>query len=122
MDKKTAAQLVRFLERFHKEQPLYELSAKSLLMPYIYNRAIVDFISFCSDNHLITPACYTIVDELLANIGNAAWFEQLTEEQVIQSIGVIIRQDRFIDGLIAQSIKDLTLIRLLTRVKVLYNL
>jgi hypothetical protein len=122
MDRETAAQLVRFITRFENEQPLYELSEKVTMMPYNYKAAISDFIDYSSVQQLIKPDCYTIIDELFLNINNVAWFQNLTESEVVNCIAVIIRQDRFTDGFINHTIEEQTMIRLLRRIKVLYNL
>ena len=122
MDRETAAQLVGFISRFENEQPLYQLNEELTLMPYNYKEAISDFINFCLREHLIRPDCYIIIDELNKNMENNIWFSNLNEQQVLQCIGAIISQDRFIDGLINHTIEDHTMIRLLNRIKLLYDL
>jgi hypothetical protein len=122
MHRESAERLIGFISRFENEQPLYELSQKLTVTPYSYKGAISDFIHYCSNEDLIKPDCYSIADRLFSNTKNDLWFENLTEDEVVQCIAVIIRQDRFIDGLINQTIEDQTMIRLLRRIKVLYNL
>jgi len=122
MDKGTAANLVGFITRFEKEQPLYEIKEEVTLMPFKYKEAISDFIQFYYRERLIGPDCYAIIDEFIVNSKNESWFANLDERQVLQCIGVIIIQDRFMDGLINQTIEDQSMIRLLNRIRLLYDL
>ena len=122
MNRETATQLVGFIARFGNEKPLQSLSESLTMAPYNYKEAISDFINFCYTEDLINEDCYAINDELNANRNNSVWFSNLDEHQVLQCIGLIIRQDRFVDGLINQTIEDRTMLRLLKRIKMLYGL
>jgi len=124
MDKQTAIQLIGFIERFDKERPLYELQIEPLTMtPYRYNEAISDFIGFYYSNNLVLADCYDIKDDLEKNYEKKSdWFDTLTEKQVVQSIAFLIRQDRFINGLVNSMIENGTIIKLLNRLKVLHDL
>lgn len=124
MDKQTATQLIDFIQRFENEKPLYELQTKPLtMMPYRYNTAIKEFVQFCYDNDFMKSDFYNIMDDLKKNYEkNNEWFNSLSEEQVIQSLAVIIRQERFSDGLIKKMIENETILKLLNRIKVLHNL
>lgn len=122
MNRETALQLVGFIGQFENEPPLYELSKELTLAPYMYGQAIADFISFCYREQVVQTDCYDINDEFTTNRNNGIWFDNLNEQQVCQCIGIIIRQDRFIDGFINLAIKDGTIVRLLNRIKVLYDL
>ncbi|MBX2932282.1 MAG: hypothetical protein KF781_10085 [Chitinophagaceae bacterium] len=66
---------------------------------------------------------YNIMDDLKKNYEkNNEWFNSLSEEQVIQSLAVIIRQERFSDCLIKKMIENETILKLLNRIKILHDL
>lgn len=122
MTKQQAEQLIAFKEKFSKADPLYTISNEFLLTPYNYGEEIDNFIQFCYDNNLINANYYSIEKELIANRMDAEWYLQLSEEDVIQCLGYLIRGDRFSNGMVASAINDKTIPRLLNRIKVLHAL
>lgn len=123
MHRQTALQLIGFIQRFENEKPLYVLQDEPLtMMPYQYNAAVSDFIQFCYDRELIKTDYHDILDDFQKKLKQPEnWFDTLTEKQVVQCIAAIIRQDRFVDGLINNMIENGTIIKLLNRLKILYN-
>lgn len=123
MNQQQAAYLVAFIERFEKEKPLYKFDpSASLFSPHFYGDTIEEFLNYFFSHQLINPDCYEIESEFVANRNNTDWYTNLTEKQILQCIGLLIRKDRFVDGTLATYIENGVIPNLLKRLKVIHDL
>lgn len=102
------------LEIFNHAESLYTIDMKSLFAPYIYGIEISDYITWMYNEELVTPDCYDIKNDFIDNYVNDEWYKTLLQKQIIQCLAVIIRQDRFNDGLVLRHIQDGTFRKLIS--------
>ena len=108
--------LKRRLEIFNNTETLYTIDfKKSFLAPYFYGKEIDDYVNWMYKEKLVLPGCYEIEEDFHANYTNDEWYKKLSQKQIIQCLGIIIRQDRFVDGLIGKHIKDGTFGKLISQ-------
>ena len=106
MQKQQLQKLQQFNQRFQTEQPLYTLDDGAILAPYVYGQAINDFRDYMYSEQLI-PRDYTkILDKWYQVKDQKQFITTLGKEECVQLLGAFIRQDRFIDGLLAGEINS----------------
>jgi hypothetical protein len=123
MNKEHAIHLTSFIKRFEEEKPLYTIQTEPLTMtPHNYGNAIDDFLHYFLKNNLTRTDYFDIEEQFRNNYENATWLNGLDEQKVMQCISLIIRRERFVDGVIASMIENKTLPFLLNRLKQVYEL
>lgn len=100
---------------FNQAESLFKIDMKSLMAPHIYGIQISDYIAWMYDRALVKPDCYEIKNDFIANYKNDVWYKNLSHKQIIQCLGIIIRQDRFNDGLVLRHIQDGTFKKLINQ-------
>ncbi len=106
---------------FNHAESLYTMDTKFSLTPHIYGKEINDYIEWMYNEELVIPECYEMKDDFADNYTNDEWYKMLSQKQIIQCLGVIIRQDRFNDGLILHHIKDGTFEKLINQLTFGHN-
>ncbi len=107
MTKKQCKELRKFVQRFKVEKPLYTLQFEPLTFePYTYGKALTDFIKSMYEEKLIISD-YSKVQNLYFKSKNTKKFiTKLNEEDCLSLLTAFIRQNRFIDGLLAGEVED----------------
>ncbi len=107
MTKEQSEQLNQYIERFKLEKPLYTLDIKSsLLMPYRYEKAISEFISFMYKEKLVRGDYDGILKLFMQTEDGKSFISNLTEPDCLLLLTGFIRQDRFSDGFLASQIEN----------------
>ncbi len=119
MKTKQLTQLQNFVQRFKDEKPLYTLHFEPLTMqPYTYGKALTDFIKFMYQEKLIVSDYTQIQDAYFKTKNESKFISKLNEEDCLSLLTAFIRQDRFIDGLLAGNVEDGTVQLIIHRVVV----
>jgi hypothetical protein len=122
MTKEQVIQLTAFIERFEKEKPLFSLYEEMTMAPYRYGKAISDFQDVWILNGFMEINYESIRKPFSENYKQEEWYTHLSEQETMQAIQFIIRNDRFVDGFIATMIEEKVLPRLLEQLKNIHNL
>lgn len=120
MKTKQLTQLQNFVQRFKDEKPLYTIQLEPLTMePYTYGKALTDFIKFMYKQKLIVSD-YTQMQESYFKTKNESKFiSRRNEEECLSLLTAFIRQDRFIDGLLAGKVEDGTVELIVKKIQTL---
>lgn len=104
MTKDQVEKLQHFIHRFKTAKRLYTKSKEVTTAPYIYGKAINEFIHYLYDQKLIAGNYSGILKEWDAST-DEEFISKLNMEECRLLLTGILRNDRFWDGYIANCIK-----------------